>query len=186
MGIEGFMRYGLIIAILFLPIVSPIAFAHGANDFSIIMRGNSIEPKGAEILQNDTLTFHNTADHNRTIKVDLDGDGIYDRRCDTEPKNSSSIRDQCTFAIDASIWGAGTYVLRIYDNGTIWEELNLTVVHDFHEELGPPIGYTFNNQYDTEGEEDNNSRVDTNFRNLAIILFIGASLAWFVRRGSNE
>ena len=180
------MRYGLILAILFLPIASPIAFAHGANDFAIIMRGNSIEPREAEVLQNDTLTFHNTADHNRTIRVDLDGDAIYDRRCDTEPKNSSSIRDQCTFSIDASIWEAGTYVLRIYANGTIWEELNLTVVHDFHEELGPPIGYAFNNQDETGGEENNNSGLETGLRNLAIILFIGSSLAWYVRRESNE
>ncbi len=186
MGIEGFMRYGLILAILFLPIASPIAFAHGANDFSIIMRGNSIEPREAEVLQNDTLTFHNTADHNRTIRVDLDGDGIYDRRCDDEAKNSSSIRDQCTFSIDASIWDAGAYVLHIYTNETIWKELNLTVIHDFHEELGPPIGYAFNNQDETGGEENNNSGLETGLRNLAIILFIGSSLAWVARRGAYE
>ena len=180
------MRSGLIFAILFLATASPIAFAHGANDFSIIMRGNSLEPREAEVLQNDTLTFHNTADHNRTIRVDLDGDGIYDRRCDTESKNSSSIRDQCTFYIDASIWDAGAYVLHIYVNETIWDELNLTVVHDFHEELGPPLGYTFNNQNNTGKEENKNSGLEISLRNLAIILFIGFSLALFVRGRSNE
>ena len=116
----------------------------------------------------------------------MDGDGIYDRRCDTESKNSSSIRDQCTFYIDASIWDAGAYVLHIYVNETIWDELNLTVVHDFHEELGPPLGYTFNNQNNTGKEENKNSGLEISLRNLAIILFIGFSLALFVRGRSNE
>ena len=74
----------LIVAILVFSLASPIASAHGANDFSIIMRGSSVQPSQAEILQNDTLTFYNVADYNRTIRVDLDGDGVYDQRCDTE------------------------------------------------------------------------------------------------------
>ena len=73
----------LVVALLLSSLVMPMASAHGANDFSIIMRGSSIQPGVAEVMQNDSVTFYNVADANRTIRVDLDGDGEYDQRCET-------------------------------------------------------------------------------------------------------
>ena len=67
----------LVVALLLSSLVIPMVSAHGANDFSIIMRGSSIQPGVAEVMQNDSVTFYNVADANRTIRVDLDGDGEY-------------------------------------------------------------------------------------------------------------
>ena len=61
-----------------------------------------------------------------------------DQRCETEPSNSSSIRDECSFILDWDRWPAGSYYLDIFENGTIWNTLNLTVMQDYHEEAGPP------------------------------------------------
>ena len=73
----------LVVALLLSSLVMPMASAHGASDFSIIMRVSSIQPGVAEVMQNDSVTFYNVADANRTIRVDLDGDGEYDQRCET-------------------------------------------------------------------------------------------------------
>ena len=151
------MSREFLIALLLSSLVMPVATAHGANDFSIIMRGSSIQPGVAEVMQNDSITFYNVADTNRTIRVDLDGDGEYDRRCETEPMNSSSIRDECSIILDWDSWPAGRYYIDIFENGTIWNILSLTVTHDYHEELGPPTGYSFNSEDSIEG-----SSLDTN------------------------
>ena len=140
------MSRALVIALLISSFAMPMASGHGANDFSIIMRGSSLQPGVAEVMQNDSVTFYNVADTNRTIRVDLDGDGEYDQRCETEPSNSSSIRDECSFILDWDRWPAGNYYLDIFENGTIWNTLNLTVMHDYHEEAGPPTGYSFNSE----------------------------------------
>ena len=105
------MRVVILLALLGATLFMPLASAHGANDFSIIMRTSSIQPSEAEVLQNDSVTFYNVADVNRTILVDLDGDGEYDRACETEPYNSSSIKDECSFMIFSDIWDAGNYHL---------------------------------------------------------------------------
>ena len=178
------MRANLIVAILVLSLASPIASSHGANDFSIIMRGSSIQPSQADILQNDTLTFYNVVDYNRTIRVDLDGDGAYDQRCDTEPWNSSSIRDECTFYVDAAGWLPGDYRFHVFSNETMWAELNVTVGQDFHEEPGPPEGYTFNSDSNSEQEEDGES--GGGLWNLAIIIFVASGLIFLTRRGTDE
>ena len=174
----------LIVAILVFSLASPIASAHGANDFSIIMRGSSVQPSQAEILQNDTLTFYNVADYNRTIRVDLDGNGVYDQRCDTEAWNSSSIRDECTFSVDSITWPAGNYQFHVFSNETLWQELNVTVGHDYHEELGPPVGYNFNT--DNDSQEEENAEPQYGLWNLGIILFIASGLVWMSRRGADE
>ncbi len=70
------MRVGLVATILAVSLFMPLASAHGANDFSIIMRSSSLQPSEAEVLQNDSVTFYNVADVNRTIRVDLDGENL--------------------------------------------------------------------------------------------------------------
>tara|TARA_B100000131_G_scaffold9842_3_gene10364 strand:+ start:3743 stop:4288 length:546 start_codon:yes stop_codon:yes gene_type:complete len=181
------MRFAALISIVVISIASPVTLGHGANDFSIIMRGSIMQPTQADVLQNDTLTFYNVADHNRTIRVDLDGDGNYDQRCDTEARNSSSIKDQCTFVIDASGWSAGEYKMDVFSNGTLWGVLNLTVIQDSHEELGPPSGYSFNsgNESETDGlRSDSSSQRD--LFGLAIVLLIFSALTWVSGRSSSE
>ena len=176
------MRVGVVAALLAISLFVPIASAHGANDFSIILRVSSMQPGEAEVLQNDSVTFYNVADLNRTIRVDLDGDGVYDQRCETAPSNSSSIKDECSFLLDADRWSAGTYHLDVFSNGTLWGSLNLTVIHDYHEELGPPQGYTFNNESSAPEEKQGDEDLEDSLRNIAIILFTASAVVWFARR----
>jgi hypothetical protein len=180
------MRVSVVAVLLTVSLFMPIATAHGANDFSIILRGSSMQPSEAEVLQNDSVTFYNVADVNRTIKVDIDGDGVYDQRCETAPSNSSSIKDECSFLVDADGWPAGNYNLDVFSNGTLWKTLNLTVIHDYHEELGPPQGYNFNNESSTNEANQGVEGLQGSLRNLAIILFTASVLVWLARRGGSE
>ena len=182
------MRVSLVAALLAVSLFMPLAAAHGANDFSIILRSSSMQPSEAEVLQNDSVTFYNVADVNRTIRVDIDGDGVYDQRCETAPSNSSSIKDECSFMIYAESWAAGTYYLHVFsnDSDTLWESLNLTVIHDYHEELGPPSGYNFNNGTSTDGEDQNEGSSEESLRNLAIFLLTCSALVWLIRRERDE
>lgn len=172
------MKARLVVAILVMTILAPIASSHGANETWIIMRGSSIQPNEAEVLQNDSLVFYNVADYNRTIRVDLDGNGEYDQRCETEASNSSSIRDECVFLIDSMYWLAGEYRIDVFSNDTLWKTLNLTVIHDNHVELGPPNGYSFNNENGTPvEEEDRLDKLEDGLMILAIFLFVAAGIA---------
>ena len=177
------MRVHTIVAILALSLISPLAAAHGANTFAIILRGSSIQPNQADVLQGDFVVFYNVADYHRIQRVDLDGDGIYDQICETEPLNTSSIRDECAFSIDSGIWPAGYYDIDVFSNGSLWKTLNLTVVHDFHEEIGPPSGYTFNDV--NQAEEVGSAGTEGSLMSLAMILFLTYGLALMKRRRDN-
>ena len=179
------MRVSVVAALLAVSLFMPIASAHGANDFAIILRDSSMQPEEAGVMQNDSVTFYNVADLNRTIRVDLDGDGVYDQRCETAPSNSSSVKDECSFLVDADRWSAGTYNLDVFSNGTLWKTLNLTVIHDNHEELGPQ-GYNFNNESSTDEADQGVEGLQGSLRNLAIILFTASALVWLARRGGSE
>ena len=180
------MRVSLVAALIAASLFMPLATAHGANDFAIILRSSSMQPNEAEVLQNDSVTFYNVADVNRTIRVDLDGDGVYDQRCDTDPYNSSSVKDECSFMIYAESWVAGNYLLDVFSNGTLWETLNLTVIHDYHEELGPPSGYVFNEGASEGQGEQGEEGVEDSLRNLAIFLLTCSALVWLARRNGDE
>ena len=177
------MMSRLVLPILILSLVAPMATGHGANDFAIILRGSSMQPGEAEVLQNDSLTFYNVADENRTIRVDLDSDGTYDQRCETESYNSSSVKDECSFIIDANTWSAGFYFLDVFSNGTLWKTLNLTVANDVHEEAGPPEGYSFNTENESSDDEDDERRVSSEgLGNIAIVIFLSSGAVWLARR----
>ena len=49
------MSRALVIALLMSSFAMPMASGHGANDFSIIMRGSSLQPREAEVMQNDSV-----------------------------------------------------------------------------------------------------------------------------------
>ena len=180
------MRVSIVAALIAVSLFVPLAAAHGANDFAIILRSSSMQPNEAEVLQNDSVTFYNVADVNRSIRVDLDGDGVYDQRCDTAPYNSSSVKDECSFMIYAESWVAGNYLLDVFSNGTLWRTLNLTVIHDYHEELGPPSGYIFNSGDSEEQGEQGDGGGEDALRNLAIFLLTCSALVWLARRKGDE
>ncbi|MBV43773.1 MAG: hypothetical protein CMA54_03220 [Euryarchaeota archaeon] len=174
------MRNEALAAILAITLLMPIVAAHGANEYAFIMRGSSIQPSGANVVQNDSIVFYNVVDYNRTIRMDIDGDGDYDERCETAPSNSSSIKDECVFWIEPGKWEPGAYRVDVFSNGTLWKSLNLTIVHDLHEDGGPPSGYEFNAEENGDGSEVDG--MEEGLRNLAFILFAASFIIWLARR----
>ena len=88
--------------------------------------------------------------------------------------------------IYAESWDAGNYLLDVFSNGTLWGTLNLTVLHDYHEELGPPSGYIFNSGASEEQGEQGDGGLGGSLRNLAIILLTCSALVWLARRDGDE
>ena len=176
------MRTIGLVAIIAVATAMPFVSAHGANDYAIIMRNSSIQPNQAEILQNDSLIFYNVVDSNRTIRVDIDRDGEFDQRCETEPSNTSSIKDQCSFWIDPLAWGAGEYEFSIFSEGLFWNTLNVTIAEDVHVESGPPAGFQFNMDNGDEGLQQTNSES----RLESVVVFAGVVALILVLRLKNE
>ena len=114
------MRVKALATILVLTLLMPTAAAHGANTFSFIMRHESIQPDTAQVIQNDTLIFVNTADYDRTVVIDSDGDGTDEMDCVAGPSNSSSMDDECYLWLEPANWSEGGYEVRIYSNGSLW------------------------------------------------------------------
>ena len=77
------------------------------------------------------------------------------------------MRDDCSFILDWDRWPAGKYYLDIFENGSIWNTLNLIVIHDNHEEASPPTGYSFNSEDPVD--DDSNG---TNDRLLAMSVML--------------
>ena len=127
--------------ILVLTLLMPTAAAHGANTFSFIMRNELIQPETAQVIQNDTPIFYNTPAHNRTVLIDIDGDGLDDVDCEAGPSDSSSTEDECWVWLDPSIWGGGVYEAKLMENGTLWHTVEFTIVLDNHTETPPPAGF---------------------------------------------
>lgn len=170
------MRVGALIAILVVTLLMPAAAAHGANTFSFIMRNQSIQPDTAQVLQNDTLIFVNTADYDRNVLIDADGDGTEEMDCVAGPSNSSSTEDECYLWLDPANWTQGEYEVRIHSNGSLWRTISLTVILDDHTETLPPEGFTFGPD-PIEPEEDASSVL----LSAAVLMAGAAAFVWVIR-----
>ena len=168
------MRVEALAAILVLTLLMPTAAAHGANTFSFIMRNELIQPDTAQVIQNDTLIFYNTADHNRTVLIDIDGDGLDDVDCEAGPSDSSSTEDECWVWLDPSIWGAGMYEAKLMENGTLWYTVGLTIVLDNHTETLPPDGFVF-------GPDPSEPNEEGALLSAAALLAGAAVFIWVIR-----
>ena len=168
------MRVKALAAILVLTLLMPTAAAHGANTFSFIMRNELIQPDTAQVIQNDTLIFYNTADHNRTVLIDIDGDGLDDVDCEAGPSDSSSTEDECWVWLDPSIWGAGMYEVKLMENGTLWHTVGLTIVLDNHTETLPPDGFVF-------GPDPSEPNEEGTLLSAAALLAGAAVFIWVIR-----
>ncbi|MFL2493916.1 MAG: hypothetical protein ACJ0HH_04120 [Candidatus Thalassarchaeum sp.] len=129
---------GIVVAL-----VMPTAAAHGANTFSFILRNETAQPGSAQVLQNDTLVFYNIAGHNRSVLVDVDGDGEDDFDCVAGPYNSTGNSDECYLWLDPANWSVGDYEARVMSNGSLWNTISFTVQLDNHTEILPPDGFVF-------------------------------------------
>ena len=137
------IRRMLVLGIVFA-LMMPTVAAHGANTFSFILRNETVQPGSAQVLQNDTLVFYNTAGHNRSVLVDVDGDGEEDFYCLViEPYNSTGSSDECYLWLDPANWSVGDYEARVMSNGSLWKTISFTVQLDNHTEILPPDGFVF-------------------------------------------
>ena len=108
-------RFGALVfaSILLLSGVAPLASAHGANTIWIIARGTYLQPDEIDAIQNDTVEVHNSAELNRTVRVDFDGDGLYNGTHDVHCNLNSS--EFCSFWLDPSNWTAGQWEVEIIE-----------------------------------------------------------------------
>ena len=161
-------------------LVMPNALAHGADTYAFIMRNETVQPGTAQVVQNDTLVFYNTADHNRSVLLDADGDGVEEFDCIAGPFNSLNSTDECYLWLDPANWSAGNYEIRIISNGTVWNTISINVQLDNHTEVLPPDGFVFV----PEQQESQKEGLEQFFLSAAILL-AGAAAFMRISRSKN-
>lgn len=146
-------RFGalVLVSILLLCTATPLASAHGANTIWIIARGTYLQPDAIEVIQNDTVEVHNSADLNRTVQVDFDGDGLYNGTHDVQCNMNGS--EFCGFWVDPANWSAGQWDIEIIEENGTTMYATLTIQADIHV-TGNPIGYEFGMDNDEEIETE--------------------------------
>lgn len=172
---------GQIAVLLAILLLIPTASAHGADSFSFILRGESLQPESAEVVQNDTLIFYNVVEHERTLELDKDSDGVSDFQCTVSGMNSSGTDDECRLWLDPINWTAGDYEVEIFSNGSLWKTLSFTLIEDIHNETGPPAGYSFG---DVDNDSDSRSEVSS-ITSMGILALAGIVFV-ITRRLKNE
>ena len=178
------MRSKALAALLAIVLLMPIAAAHGANTYSFIMRGHAIQPESAQVTQNDTLIFHNTAEHNRSLLVDLDTDGIDDVICNAGPSTESdSTENECWIWLDPSNWTEGEYVVRVMENGSLWQTVELLIALDNHTETLPSNGYVLEPR-----PQGGNNGAESVLLSASILLAGASAFVWVIRnvKGDEE
>ena len=184
------MRVKALAAILVLTLLMPTAAAHGANTFSFIMRSESVQPESAQVLQNDTLIFHNVVDYERNISLE----GPYGEEVCTAGPSSPGTEDECRFWLDPEKYGPETYGIQIFSNGSWWKEVVVTIVLDNHTETLPPDGFVFGPDPDESG--DTSWKLPYLHRvvfwdellSVAVLLAGAAAFVWVIRnvKGDEE
>ena len=178
------MRSKALAALLAIVLLMPIAAAHGANTYSFIMRSQAIQPESAQVTQNDTLIFHNTAGHNRSLLVDLDADGIDDVICNAGPSaESDSTENECWIWLDPSNWTEGGYVVRVMENGSLWQTVELLIALDNHTETLPSNGYVLEPR-----PQGGNNGAESVLLSASILLAGASAFVWVIRnvKGDEE
>jgi len=181
---ENMARFKALAASLIVMMMMPTVVGHGASDYQFIMRNQTLQPSEAQLLDNTTMIFFNVADENRTIKMDIDKDGLDDVECVATPYNATSNSDECRIWIEPGIWESGNYGIRIMSNDTLWYTLNLVVYLDNHTEssnfdlAGP--GYSLNEELIDGSKNDKITPVK--IYQLAFLVTLIAGLLLTIRR----
>ena len=184
----GRMRFRIALVMAAVLLMAPTASAHGANTFAFIMRNNSVQPDEASVQQNDTLIFYNVVDRNRTLNFTTEGkNGTIDWECETGPSNSLTTDDECRVWLNPEYYKPTILEIQIFNNGSLWRIVNVTVQLDNHTENGPPDGGF---SLPGGGQEPSESSGDFEFENFlligAIISFVAAVSIWVMRNNARE
>ena len=184
----GLMRFRIALVMAAVLLMAPTASAHGANTFAFIMRNNSVQPDEASVQQNDTLIFYNVVDRNRTLNFTTEGkNGTIEWECETGPSNSLTTDDECRVWLDPEYYKPTILEIQIFNNGSLWRIVNVTVQLDNHTENGPPDGGF---SLPGGGQEPSESSDDFEFENFlligAIVSFVAAASIWVMRNNARE
>ena len=177
------MRVRIALVMVAVLLMAPTASAHGANTFAFIMRNNSVQPDEASVQQNDTLIFYNVVDRNRTLTFSTEGEnGTIDWGCETGPSDSTTTDDECRVWLDPEYYNPTLLEIQIFNNGTLWHIVNVTILLDNHTENGPPEGgFTLPGG----GQEPSESSDGIEIQNIllvgAILSFTAAACIWIMR-----
>ena len=153
----------LALFLIFLIVMTPMAVsAHGADKFSIIVRGTRMDPDTVQMVQNDTVEFLSVNNSNRSVHMDFNGDGdlndTYDFNCNL-PSGG-----MCALEMNVTNYTGDLYIFEIFEeDGSLAFTLNLTLINDTHDpnsSVTSPIGYSFdyNQDVDQDGILDNVDR----------------------------
>ena len=182
------MRVRIALVMVAVLLMAPTASAHGANTFAFIMRNNSVQPDEASVQQNDTLIFYNVVNRNRTLTFSIEGkNGTIDWECETGPSNSTTTDDECRVWLDPEYYNPTILEIQIYNNGTLWHIVNVTILLDNHTENGPPEGgFTLPGG----GQEPSEPSDESEYQNIllmgAILSFAAAACIWVMRNNLGE
>tara|TARA_B100000945_G_scaffold195753_1_gene157384 strand:- start:172 stop:834 length:663 start_codon:yes stop_codon:yes gene_type:complete len=145
------MRIALFL--IFLIVMAPMAVsAHGADKFSVIVRGTYMQPDTVDMVQNDTVEFISVNNSNRSVRMDFNSDGDYNDTFDFNCVLPSG--GMCALEMNVTNYTGDLYIFEILEeNGTLAFTLNLTLINDTHNpnsSVPSPTGYSFGNNQDVD------------------------------------
>ena len=145
------MRIALFL--VFLIVMAPMAVsAHGADKFSVIVRGTYMQPDTVDMVQNDTVEFISVNNSNRSVRMDFNSDGDYNDTFDFNCVLPSG--GMCALEMNVTNYTGDLYIFEILEeNGTLAFTLNLTLINDTHNpnsSVPSPTGYSFGNNQDVD------------------------------------
>ena len=171
------MRKRVLATAIVIVLLAPSVTAHGADTFSFIMRNSSLQPSEAVVEVNETMVFHNVVDFNRTLTLDLDGDGESEWVCEAGPLDSEGSDDECYLWLEEGNWTAEEFVVEIWNNGSeFWKSISISVnLHDHSES-------------DHQHGEEVNGDLESLLLSAAVLSFGVAALIWISRnvKGGEE
>ena len=151
----------LALFLVFLIVLTPMGVsAHGADKFSVIVRGIRMDPDTVQMVQNDTIEFLSVNNSNRTVRMDFNNDGDYNDSFDFSCELPSGA--MCYLEMNVTNYTGDLYIFEILEeNGDLSFTLNLTLINDTHDPNSTviPTGYSFGNtDVDGDGILDNVDR----------------------------
>ena len=143
--------------LIFLIVMAPMGVsAHGADKFSVIVRGTYMQPDTVDMVQNDTVEFISVNNSNRSVRMDFNSDGDYNDTFDYNCVLPSG--GMCALEMNVTNYTGDQYIFEILEeNGTLAFTLNLTLINDTHNpnsSVPSPAGYSFGDNQDIDLDLD--------------------------------
>ena len=183
------MRTRVLATAIVIVLLAPSVAAHGADTFSFIMRNSTLQPDEAVVEVNETMIFHNVVDFNRTLTLDLDGDGESEWVCEAGPLDSEGSDDECYLWLEEGNWTAEEFVVEIWNNESeFWKSISISVnLHD--DEQGGDGDEHDHSEGDHQHGEEANGDLESLLLSAVVLCFGAAALIWIshnVKGGEEE